>query len=83
MAEFRDMIFISRSPLLHLHFLPLTTSGVSLGARYTKSLIGRKKFLMIEYATSRKVISADIVLHLRYDNEFAKKRLMPNEILYF
>ena len=59
MAEFRDMIFISRSPLLHLHFLPLTTSGVSLGARYTKSL------------TLEKIIL--IVLHLRYDNEFAKK----------
>ena len=76
MAEFRDMIFISRSPLLHLHFLPLTTSGVSLGARYTKSLIWKKNFLMIEYglhAISRKIISADIVLHLRYDNEFAKK----------
>ena len=31
---------------------------------------------MIEYglhAISRKIISADIVLHLRYDNEFAKK----------
>ena len=69
MAEFRDMIFISRSPLLHLHFLPLTTSGVSLGARYTKSL------------TLKKIIL--IVLHLRYDNEFAKKSLMPNEILYF
>ena len=76
MVEFRDMIFISRSPLLHLHFLPLTTSGVSLGARYTKSLTLKKIILMIEYgllAISRKIISADIVLHLRYDNEFAKK----------
>ena len=39
---------------------------------------------MIEYglhAISRKIISVDIVLHLRYYNEFAKK--VQNEILYF